>query len=97
MQDVDRASEQTPPGMGQTAYLLRKLRKAGEPITLSVNGRGDLSIKDDWSFQKLIELVDLLETTELLRERLEGPDEDREWLTLEEVKEQARAKYGISL
>jgi hypothetical protein len=97
MLDLDRLIDEAPPGMGKTAYLLRQLKKAGEAITVSVNGRGQLMIEDDSSYQKLLDLVDGLESVELLRERLKEPEGGQKWLTLEEFKEQARSKHGISL
>lgn len=97
MLDLDRISDQAPPFMGKTVYLLRQLKAAGEPITLSVNGRGHLSIQDDESYQLLLDLVDRLELTEVLRERLADLDAGRPMLSMEEAKERIRAKYGISI
>lgn len=97
MLDLDQISDQAPTTMGEILYLLHRLKAAGEPITLSINGRGDLPIKDDGAYQLLLNLVDRLEVTEVLRERLADLDAGRPTLSMEEAKEQVRAKYGISV
>ena len=57
--------------MGKIMYLIERLKATGEPITLSINGRGaNLSVSDDGAFQLLFDLVERLEVTEMLRERL---------------------------
>ena len=96
MLDLDRVSDQVPPGMGEIVYLLRRLKEAGEPISISINGRGHLAVSDDASYRMLLELVDRLELIEVLHQNTKDLDEGK-GLSLEEVKEQARTKYGISL
>ena len=78
MLDLDQIIDQAPPTTGKIMYLLDRLKATGEPITLSINGRGNLPISDDGAFQLLFDLVERLEVTEMLRERLaeldaEGP------------------------
>jgi hypothetical protein len=97
MLDLDRDSDQAPPGVGQITYLLWQLKRAGDPITLSINGKGNLRIEDDASYQKLLEIVDWLERVEMLRERLTEPEGGENWFTLDELKEQVQNKYGISV
>jgi hypothetical protein len=96
MLDLDQVSDQAPPAMGKTVYLLRKLKDAGEPITISVNGRGNLVVADDGSYGMLLDLVDRLELIEVLKQNKKELD-DGKGLSLEEVKEQAKNKYGYSL
>ena len=96
MLDLDRDSDQAPPCVGETAYLLRRLKEAGEPITISVNGKGTLRIADEGSYGMLLDLIDRLETIESINEGNKELDEGK-GLSLEEVKEQAKQRYGISL
>ncbi len=41
---------------------MQQLKETGQPIVLSVNGKAELVVQDAESYQKLIELVDRLET-----------------------------------
>ena len=47
MLDLDQIIEQAPPTMGKFTHLLEYLKSFGEPITVSINGRGNLLIRDD--------------------------------------------------
>ncbi len=96
MLDLDRISDQVPPGTCKVVHLLRQLDDHGEPIVISINGKADLMISDEGSFQMLVNLVDRLELFEVLKQATKDLDEGK-GLSLEEVKEQARLKYGISL
>jgi hypothetical protein len=95
MLDLDRVSDQIPPGMGKVGYLVRHLIQAGEPITISVNGRTQLTIGDS-SYDELLTFVDLVETTEILRERLEAFHAGEKGVSMEEIKAEAHRKYGPS-
>jgi PHD/YefM family antitoxin component YafN of YafNO toxin-antitoxin module len=74
-----------------TVRLLQQLREAGEPIVLTVNGKLELVVEDDTSYQKLLELVDRIETVEALRESLKDEAEGRV-VSLDEVRERAQRK-----
>ena len=76
--------------------FIRELRKAGQPVVLTINGNAELVVEDAGSLQKLLELVDRLETIEAIREGMKDLEEGR-GLTLEEFKEQVRKKHGIPL
>ena len=93
MMNLDQIADKAPPGMGKTIYLLRRLKGAGEPITISVNGKGNLRIADEGSYGMLLGLIDRLETIEAINEGNKELDEGK-GLNLEEVKEQARERCG---
>ncbi len=97
MPDLDQIIDQAPPTMGKILYLLDRLKAAGEPITLSINGRGNLPIRDDGAFQLLFTLIERLEVTEMLRERLADLDAGAPTFSMEEAKEMIRAKHGLSV
>jgi hypothetical protein len=96
MLDLDRISDQLPPGSGKALDLLYELEDSDEPIVISINGKVDLTVADDGSFRLLADLVDRLELLQALKQATKDLDEGK-GLSLEEVKEQARVKYGISL
>ena len=47
-----------------TAKLVRHLKKTGQPIVLTVNGKPELVVQDAESYQKLFEAKDRIETIE---------------------------------
>ena len=59
-----------------TAFLrdhrahLERLRATGRPEVLTVNGKARVVVQDAAAYQKLVEVVEALETERLLRERL---------------------------
>ena len=96
MRDLDRIHDQIPPGTGKAVQFLYQLEDQDEPVTISINGKVEIAISDEGSFQMLVKLVDRLELLEALKQGMKDLDEGK-GLSMEEVKEQARLKYGISL
>ncbi len=95
MIELDRVSDPVPPGMGKVVQLLYQLEDQGEPIVISINGKVEITVADDRSFRKLVDLVDELERIESLKQAAKELDEGK-GLSLEEVRELFRVKYGIS-
>lgn len=96
MLDIDRVSDPYPPTMGKVSRVLCQLDDEGEPIVITINGKAEIAVSDDDSFRMLAALIDRLELLEALKEATRSLDEGK-GLSLEEVKEQARVKYGYSL
>jgi prevent-host-death family protein len=73
-----------------TTDFLKRLRKTGQPVVLTVNGKAELVVQDAASYQKLLELVDRLEAIEGIKrsmasfERGEGRPA---WEALEELRQ----------
>ena len=44
-----------------TAKIVRQLKKTGQPVVLTVNGRAELVVQDAESYQRLLEAQDRLE------------------------------------
>lgn len=44
-----------------TSSVVRKMRKSGSPLVLTVNGKAELVVQDAASFQKLVELAERAE------------------------------------
>ena len=54
-----------------TAQYLDRMEQAGRPVTLRIDDRPPLVIKDARAYQLLWELVDRIETIEAVREGLQ--------------------------
>jgi prevent-host-death family protein len=50
--------------------VMRQMKKTKEPVVLTINGKAAVVVQDAESYQKLIELKERAETTEVLRQRL---------------------------
>jgi prevent-host-death family protein len=53
-----------------TTRFLEQLRKTGEPVVLTVNGKAELVVQDAASYQRLMELVERLETIAAVKDGL---------------------------
>ncbi len=93
----DRKLDQYPPTMGELARLILQAHVAGEPISLSINGKGQLPVSDHQSIQQLYDLVEQIETVEALRQSIRSVDEGGKTYSLEEVAQELKAKHGVSL
>ena len=55
-----------------TNEYVRKMKKSGAPLVLTVNGKAEIVVQDAESYQRMLELLDRAETVEALREGLES-------------------------
>jgi hypothetical protein len=92
MSESDR--DLTPPPSSPGVRLLLQLRKAGQAISLSINDTMSFSVQDDNSFEKLLDLVDLLDRHQAIRDALREFEEGK-GLTLEQIEEQLRVENGV--
>lgn len=53
-----------------TNEYVRKIRKSGNPLVLTVNGKAAIIVQDAESYQRMLELLDRAETIEAVREGL---------------------------
>ena len=60
-----------------TADYLRQMKKTGQPVVLTVNGKAELVVQDAASYQKLLDLIDRLQTVQELREGLDDVEKGR--------------------
>ena len=97
MHDDDESFDLGPPILNNMVGLLRKLKAAGTPITLSINGQGKLEVTDDESFRLAIDLIDRLETIEDIKEGIRYFEEGGKGFTLEEIQEEIHRKYGTPI
>ena len=75
--------------------LLDQWRRDQQAIVLKINDRLQFEIKDDGSFQRLLELLERLDNIAAIQEGLDDVVQGRT-LSLEEFKQQIRDKHGIS-
>ncbi len=54
-----------------TSRFVSKLKKSGEPMVLTVNGKAELIVQDAASYQKLVEQVRHAETLQILQRSLD--------------------------
>ena len=55
-----------------TAKIIRQLKKTGQPMVLTINGKAELVVQDAASYQKLLEAKDRIEAIEGIRRGLES-------------------------
>src|SRR5438876_429390 len=55
----------------KTTEFIKQLKETGAPLLLTVNGKAALVVQDATAYQKLLELVEQLETIEGIRRGLE--------------------------
>ena len=61
----------------RTNALLRRMRKSGHPLVLTVNGKAELVVLDAAAYQRLAELIDRAEAVEGIRRGLEDVKQGR--------------------
>lgn len=50
-----------------TSSLIVQLKESGQLIVLSINGKTEVTVRDEGSYQKLLELIERIETIEALK------------------------------
>ncbi len=54
----------------KTSEFLTRLKKTGEPVILTINGKAELVVQDAASYQRLLESAESVESHEFLRRSL---------------------------
>jgi prevent-host-death family protein len=55
-----------------TAKVVRQLKKTGQPVVLTVNGKAELVVQDAESYQKLLEAKDRMDAVDGIKRGLES-------------------------
>jgi prevent-host-death family protein len=55
-----------------TTEYVKKIKKSGNPLVLTVNGKAEIIVQDAESYQRMLELLDRAEAIEAVREGLES-------------------------
>ena len=92
MPELDQAGGAT---SGKLAHVQQWIDEK-KPIQLSINERVNLTVEDEKSRRLLLDLVDRLEMLEDIKTSRRELDEGK-GLSLQQAKEHARQKYGISV
>lgn len=79
----------------QTSTYLRRMKKRGEPLVLTVNGKAELVVQDAASYQRLIEALEHAEAVAGIRRGLADIEAGRK-RSVEKMASDKRRKYGIS-
>lgn len=54
-----------------TSEFLAQLKRTGEPVVLTINGKAELVVQDAASYQKLLDVADRAAVVEAVRQSLE--------------------------
>jgi PHD/YefM family antitoxin component YafN of YafNO toxin-antitoxin module len=71
MLNIDRDINSLSNFKRNTPEFLRQLKKTGQPVVLTINGKAELVVQDTGSYQKLLEVAVRVEELEALKEAVE--------------------------
>lgn len=77
-----------------TPELMQQMRETGRAVVLTVNGKAELVVQDARSYQKMLALIDRLETIEGIKRGLADVDAGQT-RPFSEFDAEIRGKYGI--
>jgi prevent-host-death family protein len=60
-----------------TAQVMKQMKKSGNPIVLTVNGKAEVVVQDAGAYQRLLDLAEKAEMMEFLREAKADADAGR--------------------
>jgi hypothetical protein len=78
----------------RTTSIVKKLRKTGRPMVLTINGKAGLVIQDAKSYQELLRLVERFDVIDKVKQSMES-FERGEGLPAREALEGLRRKHKI--
>jgi prevent-host-death family protein len=67
MLDINRDIESLSNFKRNTPEFLRRLKETGRPVVLTLNGKAELVVQDAASYQRLMELAERAEQSEITR------------------------------
>ncbi len=74
-----------------TNEYVKKIKKSGNPLILTVNGKAELIVQDAESYQRMLALLDRAETIEAVHEGLESVRQGKT-MSLDEFDKEMRKK-----
>ncbi len=78
-----------------TSEFIQQMKQTRKPVMLTVNGKAELVVQDAESYQKLLDMLEQLETIAGIKQGLEDVDAGRT-RPLAEFEQEMQQKYGIS-
>jgi prevent-host-death family protein len=94
MLDISRDIRSLTDFKKKTPELVRQLKRTGEPVVLTINGKAALVVQDAAAYQRLRQGVDEARVVDGIRQGIEDMKAGRT-ISLKEFKGHARAKHGI--
>jgi prevent-host-death family protein len=78
-----------------TAEFVKKIKKSGNPLVLTVNGKAEIVVQDAKAYQEMLERIERAEAVAAIRKGMEE-FERGEGRPAREALEELRQKHGIS-
>jgi len=78
-----------------TAEFVKKIKKSGNPLVLTVNGKAEIVVQDAKAYQEMLERIERAEAVTAIRKGMEE-FERGEGRPAREALEELRQKHGIS-
>src|SRR5258708_28822189 len=75
-----------------TAHVMKQMRKSGNPVVLTVNGKAEVVVQDAAAYQRLMALAEQAEMMEFLREAKADADAGRTVPAREFLRSRGRKK-----
>ncbi len=76
---------------------LERLHATGRPEVLTVNGRARVVVQDAEAYQKLMDVLEAVETEKIVRQRLASLQAGEEGVPMGDVLSQVRGKLGLDM
>lgn len=73
---------------------LERLAATGRPEVLTVNGKARVVVQDAEAYQKMMRVLDAVETERVVRERLESVERGEKGVPAEKVLSEVRRRLG---
>lgn len=77
-----------------TAEYVKKMKKSGKPLVLTVNGKVEIIVQDAGSYQRMIELLDRAETLKAGQKGLKSVRQGKT-MSLDEFDKEMRKKIRV--
>lgn len=78
-----------------TSEYVKKMKKSGQPLVLTVKGKAELVVQDAESYQRMLEALDRAETTFAVREGLESVRQGKT-ISLDQLNKEMRKRIHAS-
>jgi prevent-host-death family protein len=94
MLDISRDIHSLTDFKKNTSEFIEQMKRTGEPVVLTINGKAELVVQDAAAYQKLRQLAEEAQVLEGIRQGLDDMHAGRT-VSLDEFKRHARTKHGI--
>lgn len=95
MLDISRDIQSLSTFKRETTNAISQMKRTGEPIVLTVNGKAEVVVQDAKSYQQLLEKIEKLEVIAGIKQGL-AEVESGETRPSSEFSQEMQKKYGIS-